>query len=408
MRINSPGSWTSIVHQRALEAPSEGQNSGSERPNIEKHSVGGVGCGIRASPAARALGEQMAASRSSAACPSFASRHAPLVDMTGFSARRVDPSISGEGVIAGSCRTQLYDYLISYPRYDARGSAWSLEAAHAVLNATRKRGERYQVPLCGYGWSIVHSQALAGTTTDCPLVVDVGAHVGLSVLPAASRGLRVLAFEPTPRNMQLLKLNAYLNGWGGPRSAVGLVHAAVSNSNGSVRIFAPVGREDNSAIGTGDPSASTVNLGERTASVEHKVRAVSLDGYFGEAAAALVHTIRLVKIDTQGHELEVLRGMQGLLARTDLSFTVVLELNSALQRASGHTPEEVLQFMHHFGFRPFCEASDVSRHGQPVQRLVAVHHNGSHGTLPDCNDVVFRRRGQHPGQTKNVHNIAVR
>ena len=56
-RINSPGSWTSIVHQRALEAPSEGQNSGSERPNIEKHSVGGVGCGIRASPAARALGE---------------------------------------------------------------------------------------------------------------------------------------------------------------------------------------------------------------------------------------------------------------------------------------------------------------------------------------------------------------
>ena len=105
--------------------------------------------------------------------------------------------------------------------------------------------------------------------------------------------------------MQLLKLNAYLNGWGGPRSAVGLVHAAVSNSNGSVRIFAPVGREDNTAIGTGNPSASTVNLGERTASVEHKVRAVSLDGYFGEAAAALVHSIRLVKIDTQGHELEL-------------------------------------------------------------------------------------------------------
>ena len=44
--------------------------------------------------------------------------------------------------------------------------------------------------------------------------------------------------------------------------------------------------------------------------------------------------MRLVKIDTQGHELEVVRGMKRMLA-ANTHFNVILELDHGLQRASG-------------------------------------------------------------------------
>ena len=38
----------------------------------------------------------------------------------------------------------------------------------------------------------------------------------------------------------------------------------------------------------------------------------------------------------EGHEYDVLKGMEHLLRRTDLSFNVILELDANLQRRSGH------------------------------------------------------------------------
>lgn len=50
------------------------------------------------------------------------------------------------------------------------------------------------------------------------LVVDIGAHVGSFAIWAASRGARVLAFEPAIASFRLLLENVKLNGYGGERS----------------------------------------------------------------------------------------------------------------------------------------------------------------------------------------------
>ena len=315
------------------------------------------------------------------ACPSLASKLVPLVDMSAFSLRHADPAIIGNGMIAGRCNTgQHTDYLISYPQFDPRGPGWSTIAANVTMS---KRGGR--TPLCNYGWDALHEAALHGDA--CPLMIDVGANAGYSMLPVAARGKRVLAFEPVARNVGMLKVNAFLNGWGGADGHVGLVEAAVSASSGTITLFAPKGREDNSAIGRGDAAAATINVGSAHGVARHQVRTTTLDGYFGEADAKLAQSLRLVKIDTQGHELDVLRGMEGLLRRPDLNFTVVLELDHRLQEQSGHRPEDVLLLMHQWGWKPFCFNPKY-----PMgEMLLPVRHNGRTGKLPACYDVVFVR-----------------
>ena len=75
---------------------------------------------------------------------------------------------------------------------------------------------------CAYlGWGAPYlSDEFLGRPDTCGLVVDVGANIGLSVLPPASRGWRVLAIEPNPHNVRRLHLNLVLNGWGDDRVTV--------------------------------------------------------------------------------------------------------------------------------------------------------------------------------------------
>ena len=73
-------------------------------------------------------------------CASLSSSAAPLVDFSAFSARNVDASISGDGVIAGSCRSQGFDYVLAFPQYDSRGLQWSRDAADAILSVPKQPG----------------------------------------------------------------------------------------------------------------------------------------------------------------------------------------------------------------------------------------------------------------------------
>ena len=267
-------------------------------------------------------------------------------------------------------------------------------AAQYLLNHTGTAGlfdgrRSLRPQLCGYDYSYVHEKALeAGGASGCPpLVVDVGANVGLSVLPVASRGLRVLAFEPVPRNLQMLQLNTFLNGWGwrgkdGSQQRVGVVHAAASSSRGTMSIHSPVGREDNSAL-TVPGGASSFLIDTSSGVIEHKIPSVTLDSYFEGAAPDLAKSLRLVKIDTQGHELDVLKGMHTLLKRPDLNFRVILELDVGLQKIAGHRPEEIMAYMHsHGNWRPHCIVGNT---------LVAQPSCEQNATQCPCYDVVFER-----------------
>lgn len=66
---------------------------------------------------------------------------------------------------------------------------------------------------------------------DSEVFVDVGAHIGTSVIPALTRHgfARAIAIEPDPGNVRILRANLALNGL---HADVSVVHAALSDSPG--------------------------------------------------------------------------------------------------------------------------------------------------------------------------------
>jgi len=147
---------------------------------------------------------------------------------------------------------------------------------------------------------------------------DVGAHIGLYSLVASRlvgpKG-RVVAFEPDPWNAQLIREHATRNGI----SNVSVAQVAVWRSEGEVR-FRRGGDPR-----TGKSSRRGAVVGSEVAPGTGEiisVQAVSLDRF-----AAGNCSPRLIKIDVEGAECEVLEGAAGLLAETKP--TLICEVHTA-------------------------------------------------------------------------------
>lgn len=170
-------------------------------------------------------------------------------------------------------------------------------------------------------------------------VVDVGAHIGYTAAvfsAALDAGRRVFAFEPDAANAALLAENL------APEIALGRVVpvvAAVGSVSGSAELV-------RSAVHPGDhriarPGAPALDGRERVS-----VPLVSLDDFFEEREP---ETLALVKVDVQGFEIEVCRGMARLLERQRVPW-IAIEHAPAESRALGFEPELALEFLRQRGY----------------------------------------------------------
>jgi FkbM family methyltransferase len=148
------------------------------------------------------------------------------------------------------------------------------------------------------------------------LVIDAGANLGWYSVVLGQRvgpdGL-VLAFEPEPHNFDLLRQNLVSNR---VDAQVRATNAALSSHPGSVTL-------ELSATNLGDhrvrlgPGRKGVRdqYGESQREVR-EVPATTLDAAL-EAAGVGAKPVRFIKIDCQGHEVEILRGAGATLRRTE-------------------------------------------------------------------------------------------
>lgn len=134
-------------------------------------------------------------------------------------------------------------------------------------------------------------------------VLDVGAHIGLVVLPASSvlaPGGRVVAFEPAAANRELLDIHVRLNGFEG----VVQIEAALvgADDRDDVQLFEMNGVTGMNSIvpGAMDDTYRPVIR-----------RQVTLDSYCQRNRLSP----EVIKIDVEGAELGVLRGARGTIAR---------------------------------------------------------------------------------------------
>jgi FkbM family methyltransferase len=154
--------------------------------------------------------------------------------------------------------------------------------------------------------------------------VDVGANVGILSLMASSlvgSGGQVFAIEAHPKTVEYLRGNIRLNSIKNIR----VIHAAVGDQEGTTGISS-LRTDDQNRI---EQSGKSVPL-RRLESILPKVR------------------IRLLKIDTEGFELFVLRGSECLLQMTD---AIYLESWERHFKRYGYSTADVLAFLSARGFQ---------------------------------------------------------
>jgi len=153
-------------------------------------------------------------------------------------------------------------------------------------------------------------------------VLDVGACVGafsLEVLRVAAHS-EIDAFEPSDMAWPYLQHNL---SW----SRTNLHHVAVSDKNGVAMLACPDGR-----VGT-----ETLHKdGGRP------VETVAIDSFISGQ-------VDVVKIDVEGHEIEVLKGAERTIDRWHP--TLIVELLDRNQAFSGRTVEDVVSVIAGYGYR---------------------------------------------------------
>jgi len=166
---------------------------------------------------------------------------------------------------------------------------------------------------------------------DC--VVDVGANVGYYTMTAAKLVGQtgcVHAFEASPQIFPWLLTNARLN----PQARIHVYKQAVTDQCGEIMFHTA------SAERTG--YSSIRDLGEQ-AERSDVVPTISIDSIM-----ATIPPVRLVKIDVEGAELLVLRGMLGLIER-DRPY-IIFEIDDEFLRELGSDARQQCGFLRDLGY----------------------------------------------------------
>jgi FkbM family methyltransferase len=155
----------------------------------------------------------------------------------------------------------------------------------------------------GNGFEATSLRLWARLCATSQTILDIGANTGVYALAAAAVNPTacVVAFEPLQRIAQRLSDNVRLNGFD-----VEVIVAGVSATTGEAVIYEPCAEHAYSASLNSEMLAGRADLRESTIAVTR------LDDF---ATARGLRSIDLVKIDTEKHEMAVLRGFGYVLAR---------------------------------------------------------------------------------------------
>jgi FkbM family methyltransferase len=209
---------------------------------------------------------------------------------------------------------------------------------------------------------------------DC--AVDAGANIGchtLTMSRCVGRTGRVLAIEPNPKVTGALRENLRLNGI----ENVEMATVAVSDAAGRAVVRAPA-EADELASNQGLSSLEALDTPAECTDVE----VATIDELVERTS---MRPIALVKIDVQGFDAKVVRGMRGLLERDRP--VVVLEYEDWAWKRCGESLAFLAAWMRQFGYslHPGRLAADGPRLEPPRETvpahtdLVALHSSSNRG-----------------------------
>jgi FkbM family methyltransferase len=222
--------------------------------------------------------------------------------------------------------------------------------------AGRRAGSVDGLPLVGDASDHTHRKMLAGSYEPSiaavahqvlrpgDLVVDVGAHIGWFTVLAAGcvgTGGLVRSFEPFPPSFSLLEDNV------APLPQVAITSTAVGAGTGVLRLGPQPGSDSGSV---------TAAAGEGDGGIE--VPMARLDDLLAaDGSVGAERPVRLLKIDVEGFEPEVVAGAPEVLARTEV---VLYEVNRPALAALSTSEQDLRDAFTEAGF---AHQEDVAERG---------------------------------------------
>lgn len=199
-------------------------------------------------------------------------------------------------------------YKLSFPYYKNVRLVFASSMLTYILFASKKERQN--------DLRVLEEYIKAGDT-----VVDVGAHIGSMAIVAATivgQAGRVLTFEPVPKFFNILNANIKVN-----------------NLNDIIRSYPyAVGSKSSEVYMDDSVLDDTTN---HVANAGTKVTQVTLDEFTHD-----VEAINFLKIDVEGYELEVLKGAQLTLTKTE---TIFIEFYTKNLTNLQYSPSDVIKIL---------------------------------------------------------------
>ncbi len=180
------------------------------------------------------------------------------------------------------------------------------------------------------GW--IRERLLPGET-----FIDVGANIGYYTLLAAKLGAQVVAIEAEPRTFAILEENLAANRSVNVRAA----NVAIWDREETLTMFVP----PDFVSGASTLISSWADRWQFEGRCEVPAKPLSL-----VLGAEEMKTARLIKIDVEGAEWQVIAGMTAVLENGPKNLEVIIEVTQRILEAEGRSGADLLAIFERRGF----------------------------------------------------------
>jgi FkbM family methyltransferase len=206
------------------------------------------------------------------------------------------------------------------------------------------------------------------------IVFDVGSHIGVVACYLRTRATesgKIYAFEPFSKSYQRLCENIALNSY----KNVYTNNVAISDEIGVAKFYYEP--RDNQLNSLGKVSNGTNQLSE---SVD--VNTETIDSYCEQNK---INLINFLKIDTEGYEINVLKGAANMLTNKKIEI-VQFEISNQPLESLGKTPDEIITYLNSKGYEVF-EYIENTQTFQKIDKIIVGYDNfySSHINLEKVN-----------------------
>jgi FkbM family methyltransferase len=190
--------------------------------------------------------------------------------------------------------------------------------------------------------------------------IDIGANKGVFTIFSAkrlSKG-RVLSFEPADLNLKILEKNIIKNGF----KNIKLFKIGLSDKSQTIPIYGP---SHPYLDGTKNEGALSIFSSNKVDQFLQKIAVDTLDHILEKED---LKKINVIKIDVEGSEPEVLRGMYHTLVK--FKPLIMIEINEKVLNVANHTSVEIITFLNSLGYR-YKPAGDITHRDLNEDEIVA-------------------------------------